>query len=78
MNPDFDITPDETRVSLGKKKKPKWILDDLIFALENAAEFLENEEFPDNGEQELANKEGAKRIRAMANRLNKKAKNNHL
>jgi hypothetical protein len=60
MNPDCDITPDETRVSLGKKKMPKWILDDLIFALENAAEFLENEEFPDNGEQELANKEGKK------------------
>lgn len=57
-------------------KNLKWTLDDLIFALDNAAEFLENEEFPDNGEQELANKEGARPIRAMANRLNKKAKNN--
>ncbi len=61
-----------------KTKKSKWTIDDLIFALDNAAEFLENEEFPDNGEQELANREGAKRIRAMANRLNKKAKNNLL
>jgi len=78
MNPDCDLTPNETRVSLGKKKKLKWILDDLIFALENAAEFLEMEEFPDDGEQELANREGAKRIRAMANRLNKNAKNNLL
>ena len=77
MKSDIDLEPIERRVRRGKTEKPKWVLDDLIFALENSAEFLEMEEFPDNGEQELANKEGAKRIRAMANRLNKKAKNDH-
>lgn len=44
---------------------------DLIYALEQAAEFLECEEWPDpdtKAAQEAANKEGARRIRAMANR----------
>jgi hypothetical protein len=49
-------------------------LDDLLYALENAAEFLENEEWPEpetKAAQESANKEAAKRIRRMAARLNK-------
>jgi N-methylhydantoinase B/oxoprolinase/acetone carboxylase alpha subunit len=48
---------------------------DLIFALEQAAEFLEREEWPDEetkAAQLAANKEGAKRIRAMAERYAKK------
>lgn len=52
------------------KKKPKFTADDLEFALENAAAFLEAEEWPesDGGAQEAANKEAAKRIRAMVKR----------
>lgn len=43
---------------------------DLVYALENAAEFLDNEEWPDDdgGKQEAANREAARRIRAMATR----------
>ena len=77
MKSDIDLEPIERRVRRGKTEKPKWVLDDLIFALENSAEFLEMEEFPDESEQELANREGAKRIRTMANRLNRRPKNNH-
>jgi hypothetical protein len=53
---------------IGKAWKP----DDLAYALENAAEFLEMEEWPedDGGAQCAANREAAKRIRAMAKRLN--------
>ena len=43
-----------------------------MYALENAAEFLENEEWPDpDGKeaQEAANREGAKRIRRMVARI---------
>jgi len=49
---------------------------DLIYALGNAAEFLENEEWPedDGGAQEAANREAAKRIRRMAQRYGKKQK----
>jgi len=54
--------------------KSLWKTSDLVYALENAAEFLENEEWPedDGGVQVAANKEGAKRIRAMTERLIKK------
>ena len=43
---------------------------DLAYALDNAAEFLENEEWPerDGGAQIAANREAAKRIRRMAAR----------
>jgi hypothetical protein len=43
----------------------------LLYALENAAEFLRNEEWPeaDGGVQERANRDGAKRIRTIANRI---------
>jgi hypothetical protein len=43
---------------------------DLAYALDNAAEFLENEEWPDRdgGQQIAANQEAAKRIRKMAKR----------
>ena len=45
---------------------------DLVFALNNAAEFLEMEEWPDPddaAQQESANREAAKRIRKMAKRI---------
>lgn len=45
--------------------------NDYIYALDQAAEFLENEEWPDaetKAAQEAANKAAAKRVRAMANR----------
>lgn len=48
-----------------------WSPDDLAFALESAADFLEAEEWPedDGGAQVRAYKEGAKRIRRMASRV---------
>lgn len=57
-----------------KKTKKKWSNDDLCFAFECAVDFLEAEEWPgdDNGAQEAAYKEAAKRIRRMVVRLNKK------
>ena len=43
---------------------------DLAYALDNAAEFLENEEWPDDGgQQKAANLEAAKRILRMSKRL---------
>jgi hypothetical protein len=51
-------------------------LDDLLYALENAAEFLDNEEWPEpetKASQEAANREGAKRIRRMMRRLANKS-----
>lgn len=54
-------------------EKKIWNDVDLMYAFENAAEFLENEEYPhDSGQQEAANKEAAKRIRQMAMRITKK------
>lgn len=43
---------------------------DLAYALDNAAEFLDNQEWPeaDGGAQIAANREAAKRIRKMAER----------
>lgn len=43
---------------------------DLAYALDNAAEFLENQEWaePDGGAQIAANREAAKRLRRMASR----------
>jgi hypothetical protein len=48
---------------------------DLIYALDNAAEFLENEQWPedDGGAQEAANREAAKMIRAAANKVARNA-----
>lgn len=51
-------------------------LDDLLYALENAAEFLDNEEWPEpatKAAQESANREGANRIRRMMRRLANKS-----
>lgn len=43
--------------------------NDLLYALENAVEFLRAEEFPhDNGEQEAANEEAARLIDKMIKR----------
>ena len=52
------------------KNPSNFKLIDLAYALDNAAEFLENEEWPerDGGQQLAANKEAAKRIRKMAKR----------
>jgi hypothetical protein len=51
-----------------------WTIYNLVFALQNAAEFLENEPWPvvDQGVQAAANMEAAKRIRAITDRLVKK------
>lgn len=59
---------------MANNKQRKWTHDDVIYALENAAEFLESEEWPedDGGAQVEANHEAAKRIRAMAERMNKR------
>jgi hypothetical protein len=56
----------------------KFTVDDLLYALGNAAEFLELEQFPHDdgtdteGQQEAANREAAKRIRRMAHRYMRK------
>jgi len=54
-----------------RSQERKWNSDDLYYALEQAADFLENEEWPepDGGAQVAANREAAKRIRRMAKRL---------
>lgn len=51
--------------------KRLWNNDDLAFALDSAAEFLELEEWPedDGGAQVAAYKEAARRIRRMAARV---------
>jgi len=53
------------------KNKPKFSTDDLAFAFECAAEFLEAEEWPENdgGAQVAAYREAAKRIRKTAKKL---------
>ncbi|WP_460199057.1 hypothetical protein ACE15N_21900 (plasmid) [Xanthomonas campestris pv. passiflorae] len=54
------------------KKPPKlWDNDDLAFAFNSAADFLEMEEWPEDdcGRQVAAYKEAARRIRRMADRL---------
>lgn len=60
---------------MSKEAKPKFEPYDLVYALENAAEFLDNEEWPepeDKERQEAANREAARRIRRMADRFSKK------
>jgi hypothetical protein len=61
-----------TKNAIDKLIGKAWKPDDLAYAMENAAEFLETEEWPedDGGAQCAANREAAKRIRAMAKRLN--------
>lgn len=51
-----------------------WTMYNLVFALQNAAEFLENEQWPSVGQgiQAAANMEAAKRIRTLTDRLVKK------
>jgi len=58
-------------MTIKNKKSKSFKTFDLIFALENAAEFLEFEEWAENdgGAQEAANREAAKRIRKMAKRI---------
>lgn len=55
-------------------QKPKFTANDLIYAYESAADFLENEEWPENdgGAQMEAYREAAKRIRAMVARMVKR------
>lgn len=54
-----------------KKTSKKYTNDDLAYTLQMAAEFLENEEWPENdgGAQVAAYKEAAKRIRRMEKRV---------
>lgn len=54
-----------------RKGKPLYLISDLLFSLEQAAEFLDMEEWPgeDAEAQMAANQEAALRIRRMANRL---------
>ena len=57
------------------RKADLWKLDDLLYALENAAEFLELEECSEPSEAEAqiaANREGARRIRLMVAKLQEK------
>lgn len=51
-----------------RARKPKFTQDDLAYAYECAADFLEQEEWPedDGGAQVAAFREAAKRIRAKA------------
>lgn len=56
-------------------KKPKFQPYDLIYALEQAADFLRSEEWPepaDRDAQHAANREAAKRIEKMASRYARK------
>jgi hypothetical protein len=65
------MTYDAVNNALDAAKNPAGFkLADLAYALDNAAEFLEHEEWPerDGGQQVAANKEAAKRIRKMATR----------
>jgi hypothetical protein len=60
---------------MSKDRKTDWTIYDLCYALDNAAEFLELEEWPDPKDktrQEAANREGARRIRRMSKRLEKR------
>lgn len=56
------------------RKPPEFTADDLEFAFESAAAFLELEEWPedDGGAQVAAYREAAKRIRVIVARLTEK------
>lgn len=60
-------------MTLARLRKARVDFDnsDLAYALDNAAEFLEKEEWPENdgGVQQKANLEAAKRIRRVSKRL---------
>lgn len=60
-----------THLSKPKKSTWLWTSDDLAYAFECAADFLEAEEWPedDGGAQVAAYREAAKRVRRMADRL---------
>lgn len=64
-------SPSNTRLSKQKKPSKLWTKDDLAYAFECAADFLEQEEWPedDGGAQVAAYREAAKRIRRMTDRL---------
>lgn len=61
----------ENRVTGLSGVKRTWSIYNFIFALKNAADFLENEQWPDadEGVQAAANMEAAKRIRKCMDRL---------
>lgn len=60
-----------------KPAVPLFDLDDLAYAFECAADFLEAEEWPedDGGKQVAAYREAAKRVRRQANYYRRKAIN---
>ena len=57
-----------------KKENPIYSKDDLCYALECAAEFLDCEEWPENdgGKQQAAYKEAAKIIRKISKSIYRK------
>lgn len=57
-----------------KLKKLNFEIFDLVYALENAAEFLETEQWPedDGGKQHAANDYAAKLIRKLAEKYGNK------
>lgn len=63
--------PSNTHLSEPRKRARLWSTDDLAYAFECAADFLEAEEWPedDGGAQVAAYREAAKRVRRMAERL---------
>lgn len=66
--------PSNTHLSKPKQRAQLWTKDDLAYAFECAAEFLEAEEWPedDGGAQVAAYREAAERVRRMADRLYKR------
>ena len=68
MNHETTLAQGQVKCRVGRKWKDT---DSLAFALECAADFLDQEEWPedDGGAQMAANREAAKRIRRMARRL---------
>lgn len=64
-------SPSNTHLSKPKQRAQLWTKDDLAYAFECAADFLEQEEWPedDGGAQVAAYREAAKRIRRMTDRL---------
>lgn len=63
--------PSNTHLSKPKQRAQLWTKEDLAYAFECAAEFLEAEEWPedDGGAQVAAYREAADRVRRMAVRL---------
>lgn len=68
--------PCSTHEPVDKRQAPKPEKDDLLYAYECAADFLDAEEWPedDGGRQVAAYREVARRLRATAARINARTK----